>query len=135
MPFVLMRGPLSKRSGSRLWSAKNLSLKKSRSWKQQASSGECSIQRGWLIQLSCEKQMGSGGFALISLISIKLVPRTHFPCRALTRLSTLRQDVICFHFLMRIQGIIKFLWQKKTKRRPRLSLHAARIVLYECPLD
>src|SRR3989337_1505659 len=130
-----MHTPLSKRSGSRLWNAKNLLLKKARNWKQRASLEGCSILRGWPTQLSCVKRTGSGGFVLISPISIKLVPRIHFPCHALTRLSTPRQDVICFHSLMHIQGTIRFSWLKKTKRRPRLSLHVARIVSYGCPLD
>ena len=36
----------------------------------------------------------------------KACPKDPFPCRALTRLSTPRQDVICFHFLMHIQDTI-----------------------------
>src|ERR687898_3000655 len=116
-----MRGPSSRKSGNRQWSAKNSSQKKSRSWKQQALSEECSIPRGWPILLSCARLTGNGGFVLSSVMLIKLVLKTHFPCRALTRLLTPQPDVICFHFLMHTQDTIRSSWQKRMKRKPHLS--------------
>src|SRR3954470_17383101 len=76
--------------------------------------------------------MGNGGFASTSLMLTKLVPKIHFPCRALTRLLTPRPDVTCFHFLTHTQDTIRSSWLKKTRRRPHSSLHVARTVSYGC---
>src|SRR3954462_3032278 len=127
-----MRGPSSRESGNKQWSAKSSLQKRSRSWKRQASSEVCSIRRGWPILLSCAKRTENGGFASILPMLTKLVPKIHFPCRALTRLLTPRPDVTCFHFLTHTQDTIRSSWLKKTKRRPHSSLHVARTVSYEC---
>src|SRR3954466_2170729 len=127
-----MRGPSNRESGNKQWSAKSSSQKRLGSWKRQASSEVCSIRRGWPILLSCAKQTENGGFALISLMSTKLVPRIHFPCRASTRLLTPRPDVTCFHFLTHTQDTIRSSWLKKMRRRPHSSLHVARTVSYGC---
>src|SRR3954468_104198 len=129
-----MRGPSSRKSGSKRWSTKNSSQKKSRSWKQQALSEECSILRGWPILLSCAKQTGSGGFASTLLMLTKLVPKIHSPCRALTRLLTPRLDVTCFHFLTHTQDTIRSSWLEKMRRRQHSSLRVACTVSYGCLL-
>src|SRR3954471_20904733 len=134
MPSVLKRGPSSRKSGSKQWSAKNSSQKRSRSWKRQALSEECSILRGWPILLSCARQTGNGGFASTLLMLTKLVPKIHFPCRALTRLLTPWPDVICFHFLTHTQDTIRSSWLKRMRRRPHSSLRVARTVSYGCLL-
>src|SRR3954462_7362214 len=130
-----MRGPSNRELGNRQWSAKSSLQKRSGSWKRQASSEACSIRRGWPILLSCTKQTENGGFASISPMLTKLVPKIHFPCRALTRLSTPRPDVTCFHFLTHIQDTIRSSWLKKMKRRLHSSLHVARTISYGCLSD
>src|SRR4051812_15083841 len=129
-----MRGPSNRKSGSKQWSAKNSSQKRSRSWKPQALSEVCSIRRGWPILLSCAKQTGNGGFASNLLMLTKLVPKIHFPCRASTRLSTPRPDVTCFHFLTHTQDTIRSSWLKRKRRRHHSSLHVARTISYGCLL-
>src|SRR3954470_13133708 len=127
-----MRGPSSRKSESKQWSAKNSSQKRSRSWKQQALSEECSILCGWPILWSCARQTGNGGFVSTLPMSIKLVPKIHFPCRALTRLLTPRPDATCFHFLTHTQDTIRSSWQKRMRRKPHSSLHVAHTVSYGC---
>src|SRR3954465_13150947 len=130
-----MRGPSNRESGNEQWSAKSSSQKRSRSRKRQASSEAGSIGRGWPILLSCAKRTGNGGFASILLMSIRLVPKIHFPCRALTRLLTPRPDATCFHFLTHTQDTIRSSWPRKTKRRPHSSLHVGRTASYGCLSD
>src|SRR4051812_3076025 len=130
-----MHGPSNRELGNKQWSAKSSSQKRSRSWKRQASSEACSIRRGWLILLSCAKQTENGGFASISPMLTKLVPKIHFPCRASTRLLTPRPDATCFPFLTPTPDTTRSSWLKKMKRRPHSSLHVARTVSYGCLSD
>src|SRR3954462_14812907 len=129
-----MRGPSNREAGNKKWSAKSSLQKRSGSWKQQASSEVCSIRRGWPILLSCAKQTENGDIASISPMLTKLVPKIHFPCRALTRLLTPWPDETCFHFLTHTHDTIRSSWLKRMRRRPHSSLRVARTVSFRCLL-
>ena len=61
--------------------------------------------------------------------------RTHFPCRASTKLWTPLQVVICSPFWTRTPDITRSLCPKNMKRRRHSSLHVVRTALSACHSD